>query len=169
MTHRSKQHAPSPSVSSSKAKTPSSTPSSPFMQKEQRAGSEPLAKTHDGDPVFRTDYDPHHPHEPFVNAHGVVIGDGHYDSEHSPLNHWSDAIDPLIMAGETWVHPTHDVGWKSSENQALLAEGAIPGEGPFSHPMEDVESDVDAHALTPAEHHALNQLISRASAKNQKK
>lgn len=36
--------------------------------------------------------------EPFTNQYGVVIGDSQYNSPNSPLNHWSDDIDPAIMA-----------------------------------------------------------------------
>lgn len=166
-THQQTHQKRTPQAGSSSHEQSLKHPTS-SAKKEQTEALQPVATTHDGDPVWHTAYDPRHPHEPYMNTHGVVIGDHHYDSDHSPLNHWSDAIDPLIMAGEAWVHPTNDIGWRTPENQALLAEGDIPGEGPFTHPMEDVSADVDAHALTPAEHHALNQLISRASAKKQK-
>lgn len=59
---------------------------------------------------------------PFVNEHGVVIGDSRYNSENSPLNNWSIDVDPAIMAGDQWVHPTNDIGWTSRENQEILEE-----------------------------------------------
>ena len=31
-----------------------------------------------------------------------------------------DDVDPAIMAGEEWIHPTNDIGWISEENQELL-------------------------------------------------
>lgn len=58
--------------------------------------------------------------QPFVNQYDVVIGDSKYNSENSPLNNWSDKIDPAIMAGDEWIHPTNDIGWISEENQELL-------------------------------------------------
>ncbi|MGE5705015.1 MAG: DUF3905 domain-containing protein, partial [Clostridia bacterium] len=44
--------------------------------------------------------------KPFVNEHGVVIGDSFYNSAESPLNQWSTDTDPSVMAGDEWVHPT---------------------------------------------------------------
>ena len=35
--------------------------------------------------------------QPFVNQYDVVIGDSKYNSENSPLNNWSDKIDPAII------------------------------------------------------------------------
>lgn len=55
-----------------------------------------------------------------MNQYDVVIGDSKYNSENSPLNNWSDKIDPAIMAGDEWIHPTNDIGWISEENQELL-------------------------------------------------
>lgn len=81
--------------------------------------------------------------EPFVNDYGVVIGDSFYNSEHSPLNQWSDDIDPAIMAGDQWVHPTNDIGWNTSENRELLEEKRKPNEVPFMHPDKDVSYDSD--------------------------
>ncbi|UOY92637.1 DUF3905 domain-containing protein [Ectobacillus sp. JY-23] len=74
--------------------------------------------------------------EPFVNEYGVMIGDSLYNSANSPLNNWSDEIDPAIMAGEEWIHPTNDIGWTSEENQELLEEKRVDN-GPelFMHPQ----------------------------------
>jgi hypothetical protein len=58
--------------------------------------------------------------EPFVNSKGVVIGDSRYSSPNSPLNNWSEDVDPSVMAGDEWVHPTNDIGWASGENTDLL-------------------------------------------------
>lgn len=80
---------------------------------------------------------------PFVNEHGVVIGDSHYSSSHSPLEQWSDEIDPAIMAGDEWVHPTNDIGWNTPENRELI-EGSQPPKGyPFMHPTIDVSHEKD--------------------------
>ncbi len=80
---------------------------------------------------------------PFINEHGVVIGDSYYNSTNSPLNNWSDKIDPEIMAGEEWVHPTNDIGWNSSENRELI-ENNITSQGvPFTHPDKDVSYNQD--------------------------
>ncbi len=74
---------------------------------------------------------------PFVNEYGVVIGDSLYDSPDSPLNNWSDEVDPFIMAGNEWIHPTNDIGWTAEENQELLAERKQLDNGPdiFMHPQ----------------------------------
>ncbi|MBS7530536.1 DUF3905 domain-containing protein [Hazenella sp. IB182353] len=71
----------------------------------------------------------------FVNEHGIVIGDSHYDSPNSPLNQWDLDTDPAIMAGPEWIHPTNDIGWNTSENRELLED--IPPTEPFSHPTRD--------------------------------
>ena len=44
-----------------------------------------------------------------MNPYDVVIGDSKYNSENSPLNNWSDEVDPAIMAGDEWIHPTNDI------------------------------------------------------------
>lgn len=75
--------------------------------------------------------------EPFVNEYGVVIGDSFYDSPNSPLNNWSTDVDPAVMAGEQWVHPTNDIGCNSAENEDIL-EGINPTGVPFMHPTKDV-------------------------------
>lgn len=76
--------------------------------------------------------------EPFVNEFGVVIGDRFYDSPQSPLNNWSTDVDPAIMAGDQWVHPTNDIGFNSTENIELAEEGIPPQGVPFMHPTKDV-------------------------------
>lgn len=81
--------------------------------------------------------------EPFLNDYGVVIGDSNYNSEHSPLNKWSDEIDPAIMSGEQWVHPTNDIGWNTPENRELLEEKRKPNGAPFTHPDKDVSYSSD--------------------------
>ncbi|MFT4412380.1 DUF3905 domain-containing protein [Fredinandcohnia humi] len=75
--------------------------------------------------------------DPFVNEYGVVIGDSFYDSPNSPLNNWSDEVDPEIMAGDEWIHPTNDIGWNSSENLELLEAKKKPKGVPFMHPTKD--------------------------------
>jgi hypothetical protein len=80
---------------------------------------------------------------PFVNEHGVTIGDSLYNSDNSPLNNWSDDVDPAIMAGDQWVHPTNDIGWNTSENRELI-EKDIPSQGvPFMHSTKDVSYSKD--------------------------
>ncbi|MDX8360472.1 DUF3905 domain-containing protein [Cytobacillus sp. IB215316] len=81
--------------------------------------------------------------EPFVNKNGVVIGDSLYNSPNSPLNQWSDDIDPAIMAGDDWVHPTNDIGWNTPENRELIEEKKKPNGAPFMHPTEDVSYGTD--------------------------
>jgi hypothetical protein len=76
--------------------------------------------------------------EPFVNKYGVVIGDSFYDSANSPLNNWSTDVDPAIMAGDEWVHPTNDIGWNTAENQEILEKGIAPQGVRFMHPTKDV-------------------------------
>jgi hypothetical protein len=68
-------------------------------------------------PEFKQDRGPR---EPFVNDYGVVIGDHEYDSENSPLNHWSKDTDPFIMAGNQWVHPYKDIGFRTPEIGNIL-------------------------------------------------
>lgn len=75
---------------------------------------------------------------PFVNRYGVVIGDSDYDSPHSPLNNWSEDVDPEIMSGDEWIHPTNDIGWNSKENRELLeSKRETKSKQPFMHPMRD--------------------------------
>lgn len=79
---------------------------------------------------------------PFVNSHGVVIGDSIYNSANSPLENWTKDTDPAIMAGEEWVHPTNDIGWNTSENRELLEQKRTP-QVPFMHPTKDVSHGKD--------------------------
>ncbi|MEK7017562.1 MULTISPECIES: DUF3905 domain-containing protein [Bacillus] len=73
--------------------------------------------------------------QPFINQYDVVIGDSKYDSTNSPLNNWSDEIDPAVMAGEEWIHPTNDIGWISEENQDLLKNEVDNKNDAFMHPQ----------------------------------
>lgn len=82
------------------------------------------------------------PREPFVNEHGVVIGDHDYESEKSPLQRWSTETDPSVMAGEQWVHPYKDIGFLTSENRALFERG-VSSSRPFAHPTHSSASDID--------------------------
>lgn len=83
-----------------------------------------------------------HLQPPFINSYGVTIGDSRYISSNSPLENWSDEIDPAIMAGEEWVHPTNDIGWNTPENKELIENQTKP-EYPFSHPTKDVSHGTD--------------------------
>jgi hypothetical protein len=80
---------------------------------------------------------------PFINSFGVTIGDSKYASPNSPLENWSDEIDPSIMAGDEWVHPTNDIGWNSTENRELIEEKRRPQGGLFMHPTQDVSHKKD--------------------------
>ncbi|WP_342430390.1 DUF3905 domain-containing protein [Neobacillus sp. FSL H8-0543] len=80
---------------------------------------------------------------PFVNEHGVVIGDSFYSSANSPLENWTENTDPNIMAGEEWVHPTNDIGWNTPENRELLESKKKPHAYPFMHPTKDVGKGAD--------------------------
>jgi hypothetical protein len=80
---------------------------------------------------------------PFINSFGVIIGDSHYASDNSPLENWSDEIDPSIMSGDEWVHPTNDIGWNTSENRELIEKQQKPQAYPFMHPTLDVSHDKD--------------------------
>ncbi|QWU44185.1 MULTISPECIES: DUF3905 domain-containing protein [Bacillus] len=73
--------------------------------------------------------------QPFVNQYDVVIGDSKYDSANSPLNNWSDEVDPAIMAGDEWIHPTNDIGWIAEENQELLKNEVDNKNDAFMHPQ----------------------------------
>ncbi|UUZ82957.1 DUF3905 domain-containing protein [Paenibacillus sp. P26] len=86
-------------------------------------------------PEFRNERGPR---EPFVNEHGVLIGDHIYESENSPLNQWSKDTDPFVMSGDEWVHPYKDVGFQTSENRDLFEKGIPPKGHPFMHPDKDV-------------------------------
>jgi len=80
---------------------------------------------------------------PFVNSFGVTIGDSYYTSEESPLENWSEKIDPAVMAGSEWVHPTNDIGWNTPENKELLENKKCPQARPFTHPINDVSKGID--------------------------
>lgn len=81
--------------------------------------------------------------KPFVNEFGVTIGDSFYDSKESPLNQWSDEIDPSIMSGDQWVHPTNDIGWNTPENRELIEAKRKPQGVPFTHSDKDVSYNSD--------------------------
>nr|WP_246042187.1 DUF3905 domain-containing protein [Cohnella pontilimi] len=74
------------------------------------------------------------PEKPFVNEQGVVIGDHDYASKESPLERWTDDTDPDVMAGEQWVHPYKDIGFRTRENRELFERGIRPQAGVFMHP-----------------------------------
>lgn len=80
---------------------------------------------------------------PFINEHGVVIGDSLYSSPNSPLENWTKNTDPEIMAGDEWVHPTNDIGWNTAENRELLESKKKPQAYPFMHPDKDVSKGSD--------------------------
>ncbi|AZU61317.1 DUF3905 domain-containing protein [Neobacillus mesonae] len=80
---------------------------------------------------------------PYVNKHGVVIGDSLYASENSPLENWSDDTDPAIMSGDDWIHPTNDIGWNTTENRELLESKRKPQGAHFMHPTKDVSKGTD--------------------------
>ncbi|WP_084423296.1 DUF3905 domain-containing protein [Cohnella thermotolerans] len=82
-------------------------------------------------PEFR---DNRGPREPFVNEYGVVIGDHDYESPQSPLEQWSEETDPAVMAGDQWVHPFKDIGFRTRENRDLFERGIAPSSGTFMHP-----------------------------------
>ncbi len=77
------------------------------------------------------------PNGPFVNEHGVVIGDHDYASPNSPLENWTEETDPAIMSGDEWVHPFKDVGFHTEENRQLFEQGIQPEAGIFMHPDKD--------------------------------
>jgi len=81
------------------------------------------------------------PREPFVNEHGVVIGDHDYESHDSPLEQWSEDTDPSVMAGEQWVHPYKDIGFRTRENRDLFERGIPPQGGVFMHPTHHSAAD----------------------------
>lgn len=77
------------------------------------------------------------PRGAFINEHGVVIGDHDYQSPNSPLEQWSKDTDPTVMAGDEWVHPYKDVGFRTAENRAYFEEGISPKGGIYMHPTHD--------------------------------
>ncbi|TMV45110.1 DUF3905 domain-containing protein [Paenibacillus mesophilus] len=68
------------------------------------------------------------PREPFVNEFGVTIGDHIYESPESPLSQWTEETDPFIMAGDQWVHPFKDIGFRTAENRDLFEKGIAPSD-----------------------------------------
>jgi len=88
------------------------------------------------------------PREPFVNQHGVVIGDHDYESANSPLENWSTDTDPSVMAGDEWVHPFKDVGFQTEANRDLFERGIAPQSGIFMHPDKNAAYDAQS---TPEE------------------
>ncbi|WP_229263856.1 DUF3905 domain-containing protein [Cohnella cholangitidis] len=92
---------------------------------------------------FRAEFrDNRGPREPFVNANGVVIGDHDYASDHSPLEQWSEETDPSVMAGEQWVHPFKDIGFRTKENRDLFEQGILPS-GLFMHPTHNTAQSIN--------------------------
>ncbi|WP_128895187.1 DUF3905 domain-containing protein [Longirhabdus pacifica] len=75
---------------------------------------------------------------PFMNQHGVVIGDHEYESPNSPLTNWDEHTDPATMAGEEWVHPTKDIGFHLPSNKQYFEKGTYPEGNNISHPLHDV-------------------------------
>lgn len=80
---------------------------------------------------------------PFVNSHGIVIGDHEYESPDSPLSQWSEETDPAVMAGDEWVHPFKDVGFLTAENRDIFEEGLQPQGGIFTHPDKNAAFGLD--------------------------
>jgi hypothetical protein len=78
------------------------------------------------------------PRQPFVNEHGVLIGDHDYESPRSPLMQWDKNTDPSIMAGDEWVHPYKDIGFHTAENRDYFEKAIPPQSGIFMHPDKDV-------------------------------
>lgn len=78
------------------------------------------------------------PRGAFVNEHGVVIGDHDYESPQSPLENWSKETDPIVMAGDEWVHPYKDIGFRTAENRDIFEKGRPPQGGIYMHPTHDV-------------------------------
>lgn len=78
------------------------------------------------------------PRGAFINEHGVVIGDHDYESLQSPLENWTKDTDPSVMAGDEWVHPYKDIGFRTAENRALFEQNEAPKGGIFMHPTLDV-------------------------------
>jgi hypothetical protein len=80
------------------------------------------------------------PEEPFLNTFGVVIGDHDYASGESPLERWTEDTDPAVMAGEQWVHPYKDSGFRTRDNRDLFERGIPPQAGIFMHPTLQVSA-----------------------------
>ncbi|MCR8996770.1 DUF3905 domain-containing protein [Brevibacillus sp. 7WMA2] len=81
---------------------------------------------------------------PFVNQYGIMIGDSAYNSADSPINNWSRDVDPAIMSGPEWVHPTNDIGWNTRENRELLEKQQLrKKKDMFTHLDKDVSYHTD--------------------------
>jgi hypothetical protein len=78
------------------------------------------------------------PREPFINSQGVLIGDHNYESENSPLEHWSKETDPSVMSGDEWVHSFKDIGFHTAENRDIFEKGILPQNSIMMHPDKDV-------------------------------
>mgnify|MGYP002620981720 FL=1 len=116
--------------------------------KENRLENEPQDETGAAPDPFEINFLPQFlrnrgPREPFVNKHGVVIGDHEYESEHSPLQNWSTDVDPAVMAGDEWVHPFKDIGFHTDENRDYFEKGIPPQSGVFMHPDKDVAYEMN--------------------------
>jgi hypothetical protein len=110
------------------------------MMKESDKSQEPKAQ--DLDP-FEINFLPQFkknrgPRQPFVNQHGVLIGDHDYESPNSPIMQWDKNTDPSVMAGDEWVHPYKDIGFHSAENRDYFEKAIPPQSGIFMHPDKDV-------------------------------
>ena len=73
----------------------------------------------------------------------MTIGDSYYTSKESPLENWSDKIDPAVMSGSEWVHPTNDIGWNTTENKELIENNLLPQTNPYMHPTKNVSKAPD--------------------------
>ena len=91
------------------------------------------------------------PRQPFVNSHGVLIGDHVYESPESPLMQWDKNTDPAVMAGDEWVHPFKDIGFHTAENRDYFEQGISLQSGTFMHPDKDVAYEYKAGQLDPDE------------------
>ncbi len=78
-----------------------------------------------------------------MNAYGVVIGDHDYETEDSPLEQWSTETEPSIMAGDQWVHPYKDIGFRTPENRDLFEKGIAPSSERFMHPTHSTSAPFD--------------------------
>ena len=81
--------------------------------------------------------------QPFVNSFGVTIGDSHYTSKESPLENWSDNVDPAVMSGSEWVHPTNDIGWNTPVNKELIENKLLSQTSSYMHPTKNVSKAPD--------------------------
>lgn len=64
------------------------------------------------------------------------------ENKDTPLDHWSKATDPAIMAGDEWVDHENDFGNKSVENEELT-KGILTQSAIFMHPIHDVSYKKD--------------------------